>query len=194
MRVAVLGSGPSLCYFDKSNYDYAIGANDIYTRSSGVDAVCCTDNLAKIKHTRPDTLQTPINIPIFLIDELKHTAWKSIEKDRRIYYRKTRRWNGQYDVDPSQFRMHGYHTPFFCASVAIEKGATSLHFFGIDGGNFTPRNHATIIDELNYLHRYIPVYLSKHSELWERQLHPKCVKTPYRAKTGTPMRLKVNEI
>jgi hypothetical protein len=165
MRVAVLGSGPSLSEFDKSkNYDMVIGANDVYFKADGVTHIGITDSLQRIQAHRPKALQTPANIPMFVFDR----TWGKWATDRRnVHIIKAKCSNAH--LSPKEHYLYGMHTPYFCACIAIKHGATSIDFFGVDGANWTAHQLSVVIKEINYLSKYCKVTLAESSELWEKQ-------------------------
>lgn len=176
MKVAILGSGPSLAEFKRERYRYAIGCNDIWSRGAEVDAVACADDWGKVKRTRPNYLQTPKHLPTYVIAPAPE--WQQLVGERNIIAVKTLRWQVGLEHDATDTTRpvwHGYHSPFFAASLAIHyAGATALDFYGVDGADWAPRNIACIIAELNYLNAWLPVRLASSSELWQKQMHPKC--------------------
>lgn len=176
-KVAIIGAGPSIkAYKGLAGFDQAMGANDAYSRTQELTAVCAADPYRDIARKRPEMLNTPKHIHFYVRHE--SNDWAKWLKDRGNFSRvKTRRCAFWTDCTPYEAGyLHGYHTPFMIASIALfEFRATDLYFYGIDGGGFTHSGIANVIKELNYLTNFCTVHLPAISELWQRQEHKRVV-------------------
>lgn len=175
IKAAIIGQGDSLKAFNpKIGYNYVMGANDAIVRCPSINVVACMDKYADIRLKRKGFFDTPNEVPFY--HRLQDSTWKPYTKERgNSFAVKTRRWNSQYDLNPYEHLFHGYHTPFFLASLALSKyKADELYFFGCDGGAFTERNLASVIREYNYLSEWCKVFIPASSSIWWRQQHDNC--------------------
>lgn len=164
MKAVILGSGQSLQSFNAYDWRQCVifGANDVCDRVN-VDFVVCADTYEDIQLKRPKALEA--GVPMFVRSE--SGTWQKHEKRLNATLLTTRRWGGQFDQSPRTNFWHGYHTPFFAASIAIARGAKQLYFFGVDCDNFKDAGQKTVIREFDYLSRYVDVHLAGTSKLWE---------------------------
>ena len=197
MKAVILGSGASIQHYKPEEHvgAWVIGANDAI-KSHKLNAFCCADTYQDICLKRPIALTTPANVEFW---GRKNVGWEGWAKHRgNCNLVHTRRFNDFWDskelLRPDQ-HIHGYHTPFFCATVAIKKGFDELYFYGIDGDCFNVRNCYTVIKELNALHEATKgVWLCEHSALWDIQNDEKCHTTLKGSSTKVRIKLNVNRI
>lgn len=164
MKAIILGSGNSLAQFNAYDWRGAMvfGANDVCAKVQ-VDFVVCADTYEDIELKRPKALVS--GLPLYARSE--SGTWQRHEKRLNATLVTTRRWGGQFDQSPYQHFWHGFHTPFFAASIAMAKGAKELYFFGVDCDNFKEAGQRNVIREFDYLSRWVAVHLVGTSKLWE---------------------------
>lgn len=126
MKIAVLGLGNSLSFFQKDEFDLSIGVNDIY-RKVKTDVVVCLDH-AKV--FRPDRLK--------VINECTPDAFYSqiVNWDIKKNFVKLN-FNSQYpelvcNLDNLKYEK-SFCSPFVAAQIAYrEYDADEVHLFGVD--------------------------------------------------------------
>jgi hypothetical protein len=126
MRIAILGTGPSLGEFIKEDYDLCIGVNDIW-RYVDADIVVCLDHRKVFNAER-----------IKYIDESKPKVFYShiVNWDVRSDFQKIDFLPGYPDhvcrLDRREYQK-SYCSPFVGAQIAWKiYGATEIHLFGVD--------------------------------------------------------------
>jgi len=164
MKAIILGSGNSLAQFNAYDWRPCVifGANDVCARVN-VDYVVCADTYDDIRLKRHKALET--GKPLYARSE--SGTWQAHTHRLNATLLVTRRWGGQFDKSPQENLWHGFHTPFFAASIAIRQHAKELYFFGVDCDNFGLAGQKNVIREFDYLSRWVDVHLVGTSKLWE---------------------------
>ena len=198
MKAIILGSGKSLEHYRYVDHieSYVIGANDAIKDTPTLNAVVCADPYRDILAKRPDALDTPKHMEFWARAGAGWESWATKRGNCNLVHttRFNIHWKPSHILNVNN-HLHGYHTPFFCASVAMKKGYDELYFYGIDGDCFSPRNCFTIITELNALHEVTKgVWLCKESALWDIQNDKDCFTMQKNSSKKIRVQLNVNEV
>jgi hypothetical protein len=126
MKIAVLGTGPSLANFCKEDFELSIGVNDIW-RYVQSDVIVCLNHIKEFKADR-----------LKVINESKPQAFYSqmVIWDTRQDFKKIDFIPGYPDqichLDLPQFQK-SYTSPFVAVQIAFKYyNATEIHLFGVD--------------------------------------------------------------